>query len=69
MWSRPSDADPVDELVDAALHDRQLGERAAEHDGHAVVAVALELGLEVAGRQRRAEAELDDVDRRRRRPP
>ena len=37
-------AQPGDQLVDAALRDRELGQRAAEHDGDPVVAVARELG-------------------------
>ena len=37
-------AQPGDQLVDAPLRDRQLGERAAEHDGDVVRAVARELG-------------------------
>ena len=57
-------ADPARQLVDAALLDGELGDRAAEHDRHGVLAVALELRLEVLGGERGAEAELDDVDRR-----
>ena len=45
------------------LRDRQLGERAAEHDGDPVGAVAGELGVEVLGDDRRPPAELDEVDR------
>ena len=54
---------PVDQLVEPVAGDRQLGQRAAEHHRDPVRPVALELGLEVAGRQRGAPAELDDVDR------
>ena len=37
-------AQPGDQAVDAALADRQLGQRAAEHDRDPVRRVALELG-------------------------
>ena len=53
---------PGHELVDPALADRHLGQRAAEHHRDAVRRVALELGLQVLRGQRGAPAELDDVD-------
>jgi hypothetical protein len=53
---------PVDERLDPALPDRGLGERSADDDGNPVMAVALELGEQVRRRDRRAPAELDDVD-------
>ena len=55
--------DPVDELLELALRDRQLGEAATEHRRDSVLAVARELGLEVGRRERGPPAELDDVDR------
>ena len=67
--SSPELVDPVDQLVEPVLGDRQLGERAAEHDRDPVLrGSASSLRLEVAGRERGAPAELDDVDVRRRRP-
>ena len=53
---------PRNQLLEATAADRKLGERAAEHDGNPVVPVALELALEVAGRERGTPSELDDVD-------
>ena len=61
-WREPELAQPRDQAIDATLADRELGERPAEHHGDAVVGVARELGLEVGAHERRAPAELDDVD-------
>ena len=48
--------------VDPALADRELGQRAAEHDRNAVRRIALELRPQVRADERRAPAELHDVD-------
>ena len=53
---------PGDEAVEAVLGDGQLGQRPAEHDVDPVLAVAGQLGVEVAGGHRRSPAELDHVD-------
>ncbi len=60
--AQPELAQPGDEPLDPALADRDLGQRAAEHDRDAARGVALELGLQIGGDERRAPAELDDVD-------
>src|SRR4029077_15791034 len=59
--AQPQLAQPLHEPLHPALPDRQLGERAAQHDRDAVRRVALELGLEVGAHERRAPTELDDV--------
>ena len=61
-WRRPELAQPGDEALDAPLADRDLGERAAEHDRDPGVGVALELRLQVGAHERRPPAELDEVD-------
>ena len=53
---------PGDEPVQPVLGDGQLGQRAAEHDVDPVLAIARQLGVEVAGRDCGAPAELDHVD-------
>jgi hypothetical protein len=53
---------PGDEPVQAVLGDGQFGERAAEHRRDPVVLVPSQLGLEVAGGDGGAPAELDNVD-------
>src|SRR5947209_8724679 len=55
-------AQPCHEALDLSLADGDLGQCPAEDDGDAVRGVALELGAQVAGDERRAPAELDDVD-------
>ncbi len=52
------------EPLHPALPDRELGQRPAEHHGYAMRGVALQLRLQVGGHERRAPAELDDVDAR-----
>ncbi len=62
--TQPELAQPRDQAVDPTLTDRNLRQRAAEHDRYLVLGVARELRLEVARDERRAPAELDDVDGR-----
>src|SRR6185437_12646777 len=54
-------AQPRDQTLHATLLDRDLGERPAEHHRDPVRGIALKLGLQVRGHERRAPAELDDV--------
>src|SRR5437588_10894923 len=62
--SQPELVQPRDEPVDAALADRELGQRPAEHHGDVVGRVALELRAQVRSDERGAPTELDDVDAR-----
>ena len=54
--------EPRHQALHPTLADRELGQRAAEHDGDPVGRVAIELGAQVGRDQRRAPAQLDDVD-------
>ena len=55
-------AQPVDQALHAPLPDRELRERAAEHDRDSVCGVPLQLGRQVGADQSGAPAELYDVD-------